>query len=142
MSELAQALAPRIGRLVVTLRRETAAAGLTRAQLSVLAALRDGPRRITELAELEQVSQPTMTALVSRLERRAWVTRRTDRTDRRGVNVALAAAGRRMLDRVSAARASVLAERLSRLPSADRAAIGRAIPAIDRLLETPMRGVL
>ncbi len=134
--DLADVLAPRIARLIIMLRRETAAAGLSRAQLSVLGALRDGgPRRITDLAELEQVTQPSMTLLVSRMQRQGWVQRQPDESDGRGVLVALTPSGRRRLDRVVAARAAALRERLDRLRPELRAALAAAVPALDAVME-------
>jgi DNA-binding MarR family transcriptional regulator len=49
---------------------------------------RTGPRRITELALVEGVAQPSMTSLIANLERDGLVERRSDPHDRR---VALAA---------------------------------------------------
>src|SRR3954462_14106327 len=50
---------------------------LSRTATSVLGLLRDtGPRRVTDLAATEAVAQPTMTALVGRLERLGLVARR------------------------------------------------------------------
>ncbi len=133
--DLADLLAPRIGRLIIMLRRETAAAGLSRAQLSVLAALRDGgPRRITELAEREQVTQPSMTLLISRMQRQGWVQRQPDESDGRGVLVALTPSGRKRLDRVVAARAAALRERLDRLRPEHTAALAAAVPALDAVM--------
>jgi DNA-binding MarR family transcriptional regulator len=66
---------------------------ISRTEGEVLSILRDGPRRVTELAELEGVAQPTMTLLIKRLEERGWVTRTGMREDRRVVMVALTQAG-------------------------------------------------
>lgn len=54
---------------------------------------RTGPRRITDLAAIEGVTQPSMTALVTVLERAGLVERRQDPRDQRVVLVALTAAG-------------------------------------------------
>jgi DNA-binding MarR family transcriptional regulator len=48
---------------------------ISRTDGEVLSTLSQGPRRITELAELEGLAQPTMTLLIRRLERRGWVAR-------------------------------------------------------------------
>jgi DNA-binding MarR family transcriptional regulator len=47
----------------------------SRTEGGVLSTLSAGPRRITELAELEGLAQPSMTLLVKRLEERGWLTR-------------------------------------------------------------------
>lgn len=47
---------------------------------------------------MEGVTQPAVTQLVNRLERRGWVERHTDERDARAVLVALTAAGQAALD--------------------------------------------
>jgi DNA-binding MarR family transcriptional regulator len=134
--ELANALSPRIGRLVRQLIRETAAAGMSRTQLSVLATLRDGgDARITELADAERVAQPSMTVLVSRLERQGWARRQPDPLDGRAVVVAITPAGASELDRMTAARADVLAQRLEGLTPKEQTALAAALPVLDRLID-------
>src|ERR1700733_13335691 len=64
--------------------------------LSTLSTLdRSGPRRITDLAAVEGVTQPSMTFLVRTLERSEFVERRTDPADKRVVLVAITASGSR-----------------------------------------------
>src|ERR1700733_10246448 len=50
---------------------------------------RTGPRRVTDLAVIEGVTQPSMTALVTALERGGLVARHSDPADRRVTLVAL-----------------------------------------------------
>jgi DNA-binding MarR family transcriptional regulator len=134
--ELADAFAPRLSRLVRLLIRETTAAGLSRTHLSVLATLRDaGPARITALAEAERVAQPSMTTLVSRLEEEGFVRRQSDPADGRAVVVALTPSGRAELERMTVARAELLARRLEALTPEERAALAAALPALDRLTD-------
>lgn len=135
-ARLAGELAPRLARLIITLRRETAAAGLSRVQLTVLAILRPGePRRITELADLERITQPSMTALISRMERAGWVRRERDPYDRRGVRVTITGDGERQYDAGLAAYVETLAGRLRKLDDTQQIAIQQAIAALDSLLE-------
>lgn len=54
---------------------------------------RTGPRRITELALVENVAQPSMTTLITKLERRGLVERRSDPSDRRVALVAITQPG-------------------------------------------------
>src|ERR1700689_1811908 len=56
------------------------ASELSQTEAIVLSTLRDGPRRITELAEIEGLAQPTTTLLVKRLEELGFV-RRERRAD-------------------------------------------------------------
>src|SRR3954453_9666386 len=71
---------------------------LPRTELGVLNTLVDGARRITELAELEGVAQPTMTLVVKRLEERGWVARDRHALDGRVVLVTLTEAGQAELE--------------------------------------------
>ena len=52
-----------------------AAARSPRTEMEVLSTLREGPRRITELTELQGIAQPTMTLLVTRMQEKGWVER-------------------------------------------------------------------
>ena len=107
---------------------------VNRTALSVLDTLRTGPRRITDLAACEFVSQPAMTNLVSRLEEEGWVERRPDPTDGRAVNVAVTKAGVATVEAALEARADALRKRIEPLSAADRAAIANAIAALKKLL--------
>ena len=67
--------------------------GMTRSESSLLVTLRSGPQRITALAEIEGLAQPTVTVIVKRLEERGWVAREHPADDGRVVLVSLTAAG-------------------------------------------------
>ncbi|MFG1615742.1 MarR family winged helix-turn-helix transcriptional regulator [Nonomuraea wenchangensis] len=114
---------------------------LSMTALSTLANLeRLGPRRLTELAAIEGVTQPAMTQLVSRLEREAMAERLPDPDDGRVVLVAVTQHGRAELARRRAVQAKRLAELLAELPEADRAAIAAALPALERLTDLAYGG--
>ncbi|HWD25421.1 MAG TPA: MarR family transcriptional regulator [Acidimicrobiales bacterium] len=66
---------------------------LSRTEAIVLTTLSEGPRRITELAELEGLAQPTTTLLVKRLEQQGLVKRRRQAEDGRVVLVSIEPAG-------------------------------------------------
>jgi DNA-binding MarR family transcriptional regulator len=134
LGELANSLGRSVGRLSRALSRETAE--VSRTSLSVLATLREHPHRITELAALEHVAQPTMTVLVSRLEGRGWVERAADPHDRRAVNVTLTRAGAKLLEELVARRTATLAARLAALSEAERQTLARALPLLDRIAES------
>ena len=72
--------------------------GISRTEAGVLRTLLGGPRRITELAELEGLAQPTMTLLVKRLEAQGLVRRERQDHDQRVVEVSLTDAGRQAFD--------------------------------------------
>jgi DNA-binding MarR family transcriptional regulator len=120
-------------------RRLTPQHQLSLTQGSVLSELvMGGPRRMSTLAELEGVRQPSMTDLVRRLERLGLVSRKPDPEDRRAVLIEATEAGRRYLDELVVAREEFLRERLTALDPADRAAIEAALPAL-RLLIDPVK---
>jgi DNA-binding MarR family transcriptional regulator len=87
---------------------------LPRTELGVLRTLSDGPRRITELAELEALAQPTMTILIKQLEQQGLVKRERRSDDGRVVLVDLTKRGRVALDdyreRIRGAMGAYLAE--------------------------------
>jgi len=106
---------------------------VNRTSLSVLATLRDGPRRITDLAASEFVSQPGMTALVSRLEDQGWVERQPDECDGRVVNVVITRPGVTMLEAALAMRTEVLRRRIEPLGATERKELADAVEALRRL---------
>ena len=62
---------------------------LSRTEVGLLRTLSDGSRRITELAELEGLAQPTITILIKQLEEKGLVTRTRQSGDGRVVLVTL-----------------------------------------------------
>jgi DNA-binding MarR family transcriptional regulator len=121
-------------RLFAFLRRVVPNDGLSLTAGSTLARLeRGGPRRLTELAGLEGVTQPAMTQLVSRLERDGLASRVSDPVDGRVVLVRITEVGLALLGRRRAARAEILTELLGRLSQTDRDKIIASLPAFDRL---------
>lgn len=90
---VAEHLLSRSALLVRLLVKQVHAPEISRTELEVLSILTEGPRRITELAELEGVAQPTMTLLVKRLEQKGWVYREGLPGDGRVVMIAVTDAG-------------------------------------------------
>ena len=103
---------------------------------STLATLeRTGPRRLTDLAVNQGVTQPSMTALVSQLEERGLAERRRDPGDGRVVLVAISGGGGRYLSAMRRAGASVYTALIDKLDDREVAALSAAIPALRHLLE-------
>jgi DNA-binding MarR family transcriptional regulator len=86
-------LVSRAALLVRLLVKQVPLGDISRTEGEVLGILSEGPRRITELAELEGLAQPTMTLLVKRLESRGWVAREGLPEDGRVVIVSITEAG-------------------------------------------------
>ncbi|WP_229909679.1 MarR family winged helix-turn-helix transcriptional regulator [Streptomyces flavofungini] len=105
--------------------------------LSVLDTLAfgDGPMRLSDLARTEQVSQPGITQLVTRLERDGLVERRPDPSDGRAVLVHITEAGRSIGRSRHADRTRHLAPLIAQLTPEQRQSIAEALPALARLAE-------
>jgi DNA-binding MarR family transcriptional regulator len=102
--------------------------------LSTLANLeRTGPRRITDLAVVEGVTQPAMTALVRVLERDGLVARRGDPGDGRVALMAVTKAGSDLVRARRRAGAEAFAQLIDKLSDEDAAMLAAAIPALERL---------
>jgi DNA-binding MarR family transcriptional regulator len=125
-----------VARINAHIRRDVVEAGVSLARARTLATLhRDGPRRLTDLALLEQVAQPTMSALINRLEVDGLISRGGDARDGRTVVVSITDAGRECLGRLIERRSRSLERSLDQLPDEDRNAIAAALPALRGLLE-------
>src|ERR1700722_19227556 len=87
---------------------------LSRTEVGLLSTLSRGPQRITTLAELEGLAQPTMTSVVKQLEQRGLVRRERQSDDGRVVLVKLTDAGSTTLEdyrsRIHALLGTYLAE--------------------------------
>jgi DNA-binding MarR family transcriptional regulator len=136
---IAGALVPAASRLTRLLLRRAPQA-VSRSEAGLLSSLTEGPRRITELADLEGHAQPTMTLLVKRLEERGWVARRRDPADGRVVLVSLTDAGTAALEDVRAAYRTVLRDRLAAMSDAQIAALLTATEALETLLLSLQQG--
>jgi DNA-binding MarR family transcriptional regulator len=113
-----------------------------RTSAAVLRTLREsGPQRITTLATMEFVAQPTMSALVQRLERRGLVSRARDPADARANLVQITPAGEDVLRARTHARAVWLAERLSELSLEDRERVLASLQLlVPTIVEPPTEG--
>src|ERR687895_1900718 len=102
--------------LLRRLRVEDEALGLSAPRLSVLSVLVfAGPKRIGELARIEQVEPPTMTRLVDGLVRDRLAVREADPDDARAVRVRATPAGTRALRRGRERRVETLRASLTTL---------------------------
>jgi DNA-binding MarR family transcriptional regulator len=111
-------------------------AELSRTGASVLKTLSDdGPQRVTTLAAHEPVAQPTMSAVVQRLERRGLVSRAGDPADGRASLVEITEQGEQILRARQRARARWLAERLAGLGATDREAVVAVLELLAPLLD-------
>lgn len=133
--EVANGLRPTLLHLNRRLRKEIGPLGITGGQASLLWTIRSKPGLgVRELAELEGVSPPAMTAYVDRLEAAGLVARTRSQRDRRRVELALTEEGVRVLRSARTRRTAWLAARLRRLEPDELAAIEDALPALRKLI--------
>ena len=113
---------------------------MSRSEAGLLNTLRGGPRRITELAELESLAQPTMTLLVKRLEQQGLVARDRADEDGRVVLVSLTPAGETALEGFIAEAGAILREYLAESPDEQLEALAAATEALEGLVTVLQRG--
>ncbi|MCW2497084.1 MarR family transcriptional regulator [Jatrophihabitans sp.] len=94
---------------------------------------RAGPRRLTDLAVSEEVTQPSMTVLVGQLVGQGLVERRRDAGDARVVLVAITDDGCEKLRTMRRVGAGVFTTLVDKLDPDERAALLAALPTLNRL---------
>jgi DNA-binding MarR family transcriptional regulator len=121
--------------LLRRVRREDAGAGLPAPQLSALSVIvfRAGIT-LGELAHAEQVRPPTITRIVSDLERAGLAVRTPRESDRRVILVRATPKGEKLLEEGRRRRIAALAEEIVRLPTREIADLERAIDILERLV--------
>jgi DNA-binding MarR family transcriptional regulator len=134
---LADDLGDVLARLYAFLRRRVLPRGMSISQVLTLSDLRDlGPQRVTDLAGIEGLRQPTCTGLINTMEAEGWVSRRVDDSDRRAVIVEITENGRDVLASITDARAQVLQGYLSGLGVSEKKALRGAFPVLKKLVES------
>jgi DNA-binding MarR family transcriptional regulator len=123
-----------IMRLARRLRQE-AGSDITWSQQSALASVeRLGPISLKDLAEVENITPPSMTRISTHLEERGLVVRAVDAADRRVAHLAITDDGRLLLAKTRSRRDAYLAERLQALAPEDRATLQQALPLLEHLM--------
>jgi DNA-binding MarR family transcriptional regulator len=121
--------------LLRRVRRVDVESGLSPARASALSVLVfGGVRTIGELANAEQVAAPTMTRLISGLEKDGYVKRSPDADDGRVTRVSATARGKRVLEAGRDRRVAEVMGVLSSLTSSEQATIAKAVDALERAL--------
>lgn len=94
-----------------------------------------GPARVSELAQRERIAQPSMTALVQRLESEGWVDRSPDPDDGRATRIEATAVGSAALADYRRAAAERFRPLLADLTVFDRATLARAAELLQQLAD-------
>lgn len=122
--------------LLRRVRREDAATGEGPARLSALSVLVfGGPMTLGQLAAAEQVKPPTMSRIVTGLERSGLAERMTDSNDARRVRIRATLSGERLLHQGRRRRIAYLARHMNQLTRRELGILGEAV----RLLEGVLR---
>src|SRR3954447_1189701 len=134
---LAGTLRDAIGRMGRRMRAERAPTDLSLGQWAALRTLEShGPMTPSELAAHEKVQPPSVTKILARLEEHGYVTRTPDPVDRRQVVVAASPDGRALLADDRRRKDRWLSQRLTTLDASERAALGAALPVLEKLSKT------
>ena len=117
------------------------AAGLTPTRLSVLLnVVRQGPIRLSDLAEAESINPTQLSRAIAQLLDAGLVERSADQGDRRAAWVKPTPAGKRLTERIRRERTDALNDALEGLDAADRERIIAALPALEELAEQLHKG--
>ena len=121
--------------LLRRIRKVDEASGLSAARLSALSVLVfGGPTTVGALARAEQVSAPTISRLVSGLERDGFVVREVDEEDARAVRVRATPKGRRVLAQGRERRVAELVQLLEDISADELRTLGSAAAIVERVL--------
>jgi DNA-binding MarR family transcriptional regulator len=133
--ELANTLRPTVTRLARRLRQQDHT-GLGPTITAALSSInKHGGLTHGELAAIEQVAPPTITAIVGKMETLGLVTRQTDPIDRRVTRITITPAGVDQLDEVRNRRTSWLASQLSSLTDDERTRLSDAADVLAKLVD-------
>src|SRR5689334_13629383 len=133
---LAEALRPGVLRVSRRLRQEAQKAGLSAQDALLLGRIKHNPGvGVSELADEEQISRPTMSAHVKRLEGEGLVVRAGHDVDGRRFGLTITQAGARKLDAIRRRRNDWLAARLAQLSPAERGRLAAACEPLLRLMD-------
>jgi DNA-binding MarR family transcriptional regulator len=127
-----------IGRLSRRLRSTAAgsAAGLTPTRISVLlTVVRQGPIRLSVLAEAESLNPTMLSRVIADLGDAGLVARVSDDGDRRAAWAEATDKGRKLAERMRRERTDAVNEAMQGLEPADRRLLEQALPALEQLAE-------
>jgi len=122
------------------LRKEDDAGGLSAPRLSALSVVVfGGAITLGQLARAEQVKPPTMTRIVTGLERDGLVRRKGDKRDRRLTKIYATPKGEKVLVAGRARRVELLASAVERLGATELAELGRGAQLLRELIDSMRR---
>ena len=126
--------------LLRQLRKEDDASGLSAPRLSALSVVVfGGPLTLGELARAEQVKPPTMTRIVTRLEKEGLVKRKGDPHDGRLTHIEATSKGRKVLAAGRTRRVKKLASAVRSMEKKELAELRRGVQRLEDMIAT-LRG--
>ena len=132
---LAETLRPALLRVSRRLRQEAQKAGVSALDALLLTQIARSPGvGVCDLADNEQLSRPTMSGHIKRLEAAGWITRADSATDGRRSGLAITPHGEAQLDAIRQHRNDWLAARLAQLPADARRQLDAAAGPLLQLL--------
>ena len=121
-------------------RKEDDRSGLSAPRLSALSVVVfGGPVTLGQLARAEQVKPPTMTRIVTGLEKDGLLRREGDKRDRRLTRIRATAKGQKVLAAGRARRVELLASAVERLGATELAELGRGAQLLRELIDSMRR---
>ena len=140
VSKLIFDCSPRLMALMRSEVRHQAQGSLTIPQLRVLAHLNRNIGQISQLSELQGVSQPAMSKIVKGLEQRSFLSRISNRDDRRCSHLSLTSLGRETFNRIKKLGISSFSKKLSRFSSEELKEVESAFVLIEKFLNKLEQG--
>ncbi|MEM9619038.1 MAG: MarR family transcriptional regulator [Pseudomonadota bacterium] len=134
LSETANALHSLCIHLLRRAREADKQSDLSPERLSLLSILTyAGPQTINRLAEMEQVSAPAISRIVTALEKAKLAVRKRDTDDARVVVVSAEPKGKRLVEDGRRRRLDIIAGELSALPQRDLDTLRRVASVLEKL---------
>jgi DNA-binding MarR family transcriptional regulator len=133
--QLAEALRPVLLRISRRLRQEAQRVGVSALEALILGQIKRNPGiGVCDLADAEQISRPTMSGHIKRLEAAGWVARALHAEDGRRSGLAVTPAGEARLEDIRRLRNDWLSVRLAKLSPAERERVAAAAAPLLQLL--------
>jgi DNA-binding MarR family transcriptional regulator len=125
-----------VGRITRLLRRAGDLGSLSQGSAAALATLvRQGPMRLGDLAGVERVSAPTMSRIVTMLEKSGYIERSPDPIDGRAQVLSATAPATDLVNGLTSARIQRFAEALDTLDDDERRSLATTLTKVVDLLD-------
>ncbi|HSG16400.1 MAG TPA: MarR family transcriptional regulator [Anaerolineae bacterium] len=108
---------------------------MTPGNFQMMVLLHYGPANLSDLAEYQNVSLPTISRSVSRLEKMGWIRRLAKPNDRRVTLIELTSDGRHQLEEMSRLAEATLGALLDPLLEADRMTLAGGLDVMRRTFD-------